>query len=84
MLADLWTRLPLTASQRLARCRRNLKQISALESRYQQLSNEELRKESLDLRWRAKEREHWRRLLPEAFALVREASVRTTGMRHYD
>ena len=23
-------------------------------------------------------------LLPEAFALVREASVRTTGMRHYD
>ncbi|HVW01570.1 MAG TPA: translocase [Planctomycetaceae bacterium] len=84
MLADLWTRLPRTASQRLANSRRNLPLIAALEAKYQKLSNEELRKESLDLRWRAKEREHWRRLLPEAFALVREASVRTTGMRHYD
>lgn len=49
-----------------------------------QLTDRELRKRSLSLRYRVKSGEHPSRLLVEAYALVREASCRTTGMRHYD
>ncbi len=43
-----------------------------------------LRKRSLSLRFRAKAGEKLERLLPEAYALVREAAVRATKMRHFD
>ena len=58
--------------------------VAAFEPELQQLSDGELRKRSLSLRYRAKSREPLETLLPEAFALVREAGVRTVGMRHFD
>ncbi len=58
--------------------------VAAFEPELQQLSDSELRKRSLSLRYRAKSREPLTRLLPEAFALVREAGVRTIGQRHFD
>jgi preprotein translocase subunit SecA len=48
------------------------------------LSVPELRKRSLSLRYRAKSQEPIDRLLPEAFALVREAGRRALNMRHFD
>ncbi len=68
----------------LARWSYELDRINALEPQTQKLSDQELRKQSLSLRYRARSGEPLERLLPEAFALVREASVRTTGMRHFD
>ena len=58
--------------------------IGSLEPELQELSDEQLRERSLALRRRFEEGEPLDGLLPEAFALVREASVRTIGLRHYD
>ena len=49
-----------------------------------ELADQQLRKESLGLRYRARSGEPLDRLLVEAFALVREAGRRKLGMRHFD
>lgn len=60
------------------------KEVNALEPHYQQLSDEELKGETRTLRERFAGGETLDELLPEAFAAVREASVRTLGLRHFD
>ncbi|HEY2838427.1 MAG TPA: preprotein translocase subunit SecA [Pirellulales bacterium] len=69
---------------RIARWSKVLPQIAAFETEFQQLSNQDLRKRSLSLKYRARSNEPLPRLLPEAFALVREAGRRTLNMRHFD
>jgi preprotein translocase subunit SecA len=61
-----------------------VQQINALESHYEGLSNEEVQEHSRTLRARVGEGASLETLLPEAFALVREASKRTLKQRHYD
>ena len=61
-----------------------VQQVADLEPQMQQLSVEELRAKTAELKERFAADETLDDLLPEAFALVREASVRTTGLRHYD
>jgi len=58
--------------------------VAALEPGLQKLSNEELKAKTGVLKERLAADETLEDLLPEAYALVREASVRTTGLRHYD
>ena len=50
----------------------------------QKLSEHDLRKTSLGLRYRVRSGESLDKLLVEAFALVREAGRRTLGMRHFE
>jgi preprotein translocase subunit SecA len=69
---------------RLARWASLLPKIAALEPELQQLGDQQLRKRSLSLRYRAKSGEPLRRLLVEGYALVREAGRRTINMRHFD
>ena len=59
-------------------------QINALEESVQALSNEQMKARTAELRQRCQDGETLEQLLPEAFALVREASLRTLGLRHYD
>src|SRR5262245_58902552 len=74
-------------------------EINSLEASMKSLSDDQLRAKTAEFKERVKlavgdttdkeqrkrrEREALDELLPEAFALVREASVRTTGMRHFD
>jgi preprotein translocase subunit SecA len=59
-------------------------QIAELEPPLTQLSEYDLKKTSLSLRYRARSGEPLDRLLVEAFALVREAGRRTLNMRHFD
>lgn len=59
-------------------------EVAAWESSYQALSDEALRLKTNELRERLADGETLDDLLPEAYALVREASVRTTGLRHYN
>jgi preprotein translocase subunit SecA len=59
-------------------------EVNALEPNFQALTDEELHGETVALRQRYAEGETLDDLLPEAFAAVREASVRTLGMRHFD
>ncbi|HEY2056370.1 MAG TPA: preprotein translocase subunit SecA [Solirubrobacterales bacterium] len=59
--------------------------INRYEPEMEALSDEEIREEADELRRRAREEgASLDDLLPEAFALCREASRRTTGQRHYD
>src|SRR5438046_9839305 len=63
--------------RRLAQWGTVLEQIAAYEPELQRESDRELKKRSLSLRYRAKAGEALGRLVPEGYALVREAAVRT-------
>jgi len=69
---------------RLAHWSGLLPKINDLESGLRELSEYDLRKRSLSLRYRARSGEPLGGLLPEAYALVREAGRRTIAMRHFD
>ncbi|MGI6550468.1 MAG: preprotein translocase subunit SecA [Syntrophomonadales bacterium] len=58
--------------------------INSLESEMQSLTDAELGAKTVEFRNRLADGETLDDLLPEAFAAVREASVRTLGMRHFD
>lgn len=61
-----------------------VKQINALEPSIQALSDAELRSKTDQFRAAVAKGATLASLLPEAFAVVREASFRALGMRHYD
>jgi len=61
-----------------------LNEVNALEPQMKQLSDEELQAQSPKLREKLKNGATVNDILPEAFATVREASVRVLGMRPYD
>jgi preprotein translocase subunit SecA len=67
-----------------AAMRNTIARVNDLEPRLLELSDEELRSKSLSLSFRSRSGESTSSLLPEAFALVREACRRTIAMRHYD
>ena len=58
--------------------------INGLEDEIAKLSDNELREKTVEFRKRLEEGETLDQLLPEAFAVVREASKRVLGMRHFD
>jgi len=58
--------------------------VNHLEEDFKELTDDELREETAEFRQRYANGESLEDLLPEAFAAVREASVRTLGMRHFD
>jgi preprotein translocase subunit SecA len=64
--------------------RRQVEQINQLEPQMQALSDEALRAKTDSFRERIQAGAKLDSLLPEAFAVVREASVRVFGMRHFD
>ena len=64
--------------------RNRVGEINYLEDEISQLSDEELREKTIEFRERYADGESLEELLPEAFAVVREASVRTLGLRHFD
>ncbi|MDE3208168.1 MAG: preprotein translocase subunit SecA, partial [Pseudomonadota bacterium] len=68
----------------LKRYRGVVEQINALEPAFEKISDEEIRAKTNEFRKRCQNGESLDDLLPEAFALVREASKRVFKMRHYD
>lgn len=69
---------------KMIRWRGQLSQINELEESLKGEDDASLRKLSLALRYRAMAGEKLATLLPDAYALVREAGSRTLSMRHYD
>ena len=61
-----------------------IKNINALEEKLQTLADNDFPKKTLEFKDRIKKGENLNQILPEAFALVREASKRTRKERHYD
>ncbi|MEK7356226.1 MAG: hypothetical protein AAB250_07235, partial [Bdellovibrionota bacterium] len=59
-------------------------QINALEPQIQALNDIQLQAKTPEFKARLEKGEHLDKILPEAFAVCREASRRVLGMRHYD
>ncbi len=68
----------------VARLRRTSERVNALESDMQALSDTELQAKTPEFRSRLAEGEDLEAMLPEVFAVAREASRRTLGMRPFD
>jgi preprotein translocase subunit SecA len=62
----------------------SVKKISALEPQMKALSDADLQAKTAEFKQRVADGESLDKLLPEAFAVCREASSRVLGMRHYD
>ena len=58
--------------------------INSFEPEIKKLNNDELRAKTFEFKDRYQKGETLEEILPEAFAVVREASIRTLGMRHFD
>ena len=71
-------------TRKLKRMRKAVAAINRLEPEYESMSDTEIRAGTERLRARLGEGETLEKLLPEAFAAVREASKRTLQMRHFD
>ncbi|MBI2396766.1 MAG: preprotein translocase subunit SecA [Xanthomonadales bacterium] len=85
MFNQILTRLFGSRNERLLKGYEKIKlQINALEPRMQQLSDAELQAKTPEFRARVENGESLDALLPEAFAVMREAARRVLGMRHYD
>ena len=76
--------LSFGADKDLKAYQRIVEKINALEPKMQAMSDEELQSQTEKFKTRYAEGESLDDLLPEAFATVREASVRTIGQRHFD
>ena len=76
--------LSIGADRELKEFERITARVGDLEPRFQAMDDEELRGTTVLLRERHDRGESLDDLLPEAFAAVREASVRTIGLRHFD
>jgi preprotein translocase subunit SecA len=61
-----------------------VKKINELENKISELKNEDFPKKTLELKEKISNGQSLNEILPEAFALVREASKRTRNERHYD
>ncbi len=63
---------------------KNVARINALEPEFEKLSDEALRAKTDEFKQRVAAGESLDKLLPDAFAVVREGAKRVLGMRHYD
>lgn len=85
MFDELLTKIFGSRNDRLIKqYRRKCDAINKLEPAMQALSDEELKAKTQEFRDRIAKGATTDELLPEAFAVVREASVRVLGMRHFD
>ena len=85
MFGQLLTKIVGTQNDReLKRLRPRVADINAFEPAIKALSDEQLRGKTAEFRARLANGETLNDLLPEAFAVVREAGRRVLSMRHYD
>jgi preprotein translocase subunit SecA len=67
----------------IKRLKKRVRDINSLEPKYKKMSDKNLQAQTEKLRGRLK-KESLDKILPDAFALVREAATRTIGIRHFD
>ncbi|AKX43740.1 preprotein translocase subunit SecA [Thiopseudomonas alkaliphila] len=66
------------------RMQKAVRSVNALEEQMQALSDEQLQAKTIEFRERLSQGETLNKILPEAFAVCREAGKRVMGMRHFD
>ncbi|MGZ8269565.1 MAG: preprotein translocase subunit SecA [Methylophilus sp.] len=85
MLSTLFKKVFGSRNDRLIKqYAQKVKEINALEPTMQALSDDALRAKTEEFKQRYQQGESLDKLLPEAFAVVREGSQRALGMRHFD
>ena len=85
MLNALFTKIFGSRNERtVKKMGRVVDRVGAFEEAVKTLSDEQLKDKTGEFRQRFTNGESLDDLMPEAFACVREASVRTLGLRHYD
>ncbi|MDX1398235.1 MAG: preprotein translocase subunit SecA, partial [Oceanospirillum sp.] len=85
MVASLLKKIIGSKNDReLKRLRKTVNTINGLEDQTKSLSDEQLQAKTAEFRQRLDQGESLESLLPEAFAVCREASSRVMGMRHFD
>jgi preprotein translocase subunit SecA len=85
MIARILAKIVGTNNERqLKQLRPIIQQINALEPSISSLSNEQLAEKTNEFREQLAHGKKLDHILPEAFAVVREASKRTLGQRHFD
>jgi len=85
MLGAIFRKIIGTANARaLKKYEKVVARINALEPEMEKLSDAKLKARTEEFKGRLKKGETLGSLLPEAFAVVREAAKRTIGQRHYD
>jgi preprotein translocase subunit SecA len=85
MISTLFKKFFGSRNERLVKqYAQKVQQINALEPAMQALSDEALRAKTAEFKQRYSNGESLEKLLPEAFAVVREGSRRALGMRHFD
>ena len=85
MLPKILTQIFGSRNDRLLKTyRRTAQQINELEPKFEALDDAALRGKTAEFRQRLAQGETLDKLLPEAFAVVREASKRVLKMRHFD
>ncbi len=85
MLSTLFRKFIGSRNDRLVKqYSQKVKEINALEPAMQSLSDEALRAKTEEFKQRFQQGESLEKLLPEAFAVVREGGVRALEMRHFD
>ncbi len=85
MINSLLTRVFGSRNERLLKqLQRSVTKINALEPELEKLSDDALKAKTPEFQKRIADGEALDKVLPEAFAVCREASRRVLGMRHYD
>lgn len=85
MISKLLSKIFGTRNQRqVKRMTKIVSVINALEPSFTALTDDQLRAKTSEFKQRYQQGETLTQLLPEAFAAVREASVRTLKLRHFD
>ncbi len=85
MINSLLTRVFGSRNERLLKqLQRSVTKINALEPELEKLSDDALKAKTPEFQKRIADGEALDKILPEAFAVCREASRRVLGMRHYD
>jgi preprotein translocase subunit SecA len=85
MALNIFKKLFGSRNERLLKqYRKKVQQINALEDTFAQLSDEDLKAKTDAFKQQIADGLSLDQLLPEAFAVVREAGKRVMGMRHYD
>ena len=85
MITGMFKKIFGSRNERLVKSyNKNVARINALEEEFSALSDEQLRAKTDEFRQRIKDGTSVNDLLPEAFAVVREAGKRVLKMRHFD
>ncbi|MGV3345374.1 preprotein translocase subunit SecA [Enterobacteriaceae bacterium LUAb1] len=85
MLVKFLTKMFGSSNDRtLRRMHKTVEVINSMEAEFEKLSDEKLKDKTTEFRARLAKGETLESLIPEAFAVAREASKRVFGMRHFD